>query len=248
MIFAELFIGIIINIKSMRKIIIFLPCLFFALFVSSPVLAHPGNTDIRGCHTCRTNCSSWGLKNGEYHCHQQKALPQPVEPVKSKFSETGGTTVPAPEYKNNNIVIIAEQKTTPISSEANKSEGFVDKNLSNKLKGRIILQVESNGEGWYVNPENNKRHFLGRPADTFSVMRQLGLGISEKDFNSFKDKAPQRLSGKILLRVESSGEAYYVNPVDLKMYFLGKPADAFEVMRNLGLGISNNDIRKIDTN
>jgi hypothetical protein len=31
--------------------------------------AHPGRTDSRGCHTCRTNCEAWGLDYGEYHCH-----------------------------------------------------------------------------------------------------------------------------------------------------------------------------------
>jgi len=33
------------------------------------VYAHPGRTDSRGCHTCKTNCVSWGLNQGEYHCH-----------------------------------------------------------------------------------------------------------------------------------------------------------------------------------
>ncbi len=123
-----------------------------------------------------------------------------------------------------------------------------DNVLAGKLRGRILLQVESNGEGWYINPENSKRYFLGRPADAFNVMRELGLGISNKDFDSFKGVAPKRLSGRILLKVEDSGKAYYVNPVDLKMYFLGRPSDAFKVMRNLGLGISNKDINKIYIN
>lgn len=232
----------------MRKNIIFLSCLFFSLLVFSPILAHSGNTDSSGCHTCRTNCSKWGLRNGEYHCHQQKALPQPVEPVKSKFLETGGITVSAPEYKNNSIIIPIEKKEIPTSNDINKIGGGIDKNLSDKLKGRIILQVESKGEGWYVSPENSKRYFLGRPADAFNMMRELGLGISNKDFDSFNGLAPKRLSGKILLKVEDSGKAYYVNPVDFKMYFLGRPSDAFEVMRNLGLGVSNNDINKIDIN
>lgn len=39
------------------------------LLVASPVLAHPGRTDSAGCHTCRTNCPSWDLYYGEYHCH-----------------------------------------------------------------------------------------------------------------------------------------------------------------------------------
>jgi hypothetical protein len=31
--------------------------------------AHPGRTDANGGHTCRTNCASWGLGQGEYHNH-----------------------------------------------------------------------------------------------------------------------------------------------------------------------------------
>ncbi len=119
--------------------------------------------------------------------------------------------------------------------------------LATKLKGKILLQVESNGEAWYVNPENEKRYYLGRPSDAFQVMRELGLGISNNDFNSFNGYAPSGLSGKILLKVEDNGKAYYVNPTDLKMHYLGKPEDAFQIMRELGLGISNNDLNSINT-
>ncbi len=34
-----------------------------------PAHAHPGRTDSSGGHTCRTNCDSWGLGQGEYHSH-----------------------------------------------------------------------------------------------------------------------------------------------------------------------------------
>lgn len=48
----------------------------FFLFVAMvslalPVFAHPGNTDKKGGHTCRTNCEKYGLKNGQYHLHSQ---------------------------------------------------------------------------------------------------------------------------------------------------------------------------------
>jgi len=118
-------------------------------------------------------------------------------------------------------------------------------NLANKLKGKILLQVEDSGQAWYIDPETEERAFLGRPADAFRIMRELGLGISENTYNSFSDYAPDRLSGKILLRVEASGEAYYVNPTDLKLYYLGRPADAFQVMREQGLGITNADLNNL---
>ena len=43
--------------------------------------------------------------------------------------------------------------------------------LEEKLSGKIVLQVEQNGEAWYINPNNYKRYFLGRPNDAFALMR-----------------------------------------------------------------------------
>ena len=114
------------------------------------------------------------------------------------------------------------------------------------LNGRILLQVEAHGEAWYVNPVNGYRYYLGRPADAFSVMRSLGLGITNADAAAFKaNGAPLRLTGRILLQVQDKGQAYYVNPLNRKLYYLGRPEDAFNVMRSLGLGITNADLIKI---
>lgn len=43
----------------------------FVLILPMSVFAHPGRTDAQGCHTCKKNCSSWGLTDGEYHCHNK---------------------------------------------------------------------------------------------------------------------------------------------------------------------------------
>jgi hypothetical protein len=53
-------------------------------------------------------------------------------------------------------------------------------------KGKIFLQIEGKGEAWYVNPVDGKRYFLGRPADAFNLMRKLGLGISNANFNALQ--------------------------------------------------------------
>ncbi|MEA2088921.1 MAG: hypothetical protein U9O55_03730, partial [Patescibacteria group bacterium] len=111
--------------------------------------------------------------------------------------------------------------------------------------GNILLQVEKNGEGWYVYPDNKKKYYLGRPADAFNVMRKLGLGATHQFINNYTIY-PDYVLGKILIDVEQNGEAYYIYPKDKKAYYLGRPADAFSVMRDLGLGISNNDVRKIN--
>lgn len=178
-------------------------------------------------------------------------------------------------------------------------------NLSH-LAGRIVLQVESNGEAWYIDPQNSDRYFLGRPADAFKLMREKGIGISnvnlqkipvgldslsgtDSDLDGLPDELEKSIEtkyqnkdsdsdgssdyeelergtnpnsqeanlfdpafvaanlGKIFIQVESRGEAWYVYPENGKRYFLGKPLDAFEVMRKLGLGISNSDLNLIQS-
>ena len=118
--------------------------------------------------------------------------------------------------------------------------------FASRVKGRILLQVQDKGQAWYISPMNGKRYSLGRPDDAFRVMKSLGLGISNINFNKLSSSAAAKsLAGRILIKVEDNGRAYYVNPVDLKLYYLGRPADAFGVMRSLGLGISNNDLSQI---
>ncbi len=123
---------------------------------------------------------------------------------------------------------------------------FLAVQASPDLSGRILLQVESHGEAWYVNPVNLQRYYLGRPDDAYGVMRNLGLGISESSYNQFKNLGPSNLKGRILLRVQANGEAYYVNPLDASLNYLGRPADAFALMRQFGLGINNSNLEKIN--
>lgn len=184
---------------------------------------------------------------------------------------------------------------------------FASNSLSDKLAGKILLQVENNGEAWYVSPQDKTRSFLGRPEDAFSVMRSQGIGISndnlnkivisldnlsgedsdgdglpdmfedavgtdknkqDSDSDGYNDKEElqnnydpmglgklnldanfqDKQKGKIFLQVENNGEAWYVSPQDGRRHFLGRPNDAFSVMRSQGLGISNSDIEQININ
>jgi hypothetical protein len=191
-----------------------------------------------------------------------------------------------------------------IFTNISKSNSAAD-NLYNKTKGRILLQVEDHGRGWYVNPESYERYFLGKPEDAFEVMQDQGKGItnndlkkipinskyfngtdtdgdglpdkieqsietlsSEKDSDKdgfddgselakgynplgkgllkFDKNLQKNLAGFIIIQVQSAGEAWYVDPVTLTRFFLGRPADAFEIMKKLGLGIKNTDLARIN--
>lgn len=129
----------------------------------------------------------------------------------------------------------------------------------NSLRGKIILKTEDKGEAYYISPNKKEMYFLSRPIIAFHVMREQGIGISNKDLekipvadnycpgydlgcdntNAHNTTFANSQKGKIFLQVENNGEAWYINPSDSKRYFLGRPADAFNLMRKLGLGISN---------
>jgi hypothetical protein len=52
-------------------------------------------------------------------------------------------------------------------------------------------------------------------------------------------------TGRILLQIEDKGQAWYISPIDQNRYFLGTPGNAFQIMKGLGVGISNSDLQKI---
>lgn len=204
----------------------------------------------------------------------------------------------------NKVIELSEE-----NNEFSKTIEVIDKNtgsLSEKLKGKIILRVEQNGEAYYINPQNKSIHSLGRPEEAFAVMREQGIGIANQnlkqipiglsnlegidtdedglpdsfeevigtnkykkdtDEDGYNDKIEveqgydplinngakkiidlnftNKQLGKIFLQVENNGEAWYINPEDEKRYFLGRPADAFKVMRDLGLGISEGNFEEL---
>ncbi|MFA6551771.1 MAG: phosphodiester glycosidase family protein [Patescibacteria group bacterium] len=78
-----------------------------------------------------------------------------------------------------------------------------------------------------------------------------GVKISEEGIISLAEglhPLSKRLSGRIVIQAEENGEAWYINPSDQKRYYLGRPEDAFAVMREQGLGITKKDLALIKKN
>ncbi|OGF28028.1 hypothetical protein A2331_02875 [Candidatus Falkowbacteria bacterium RIFOXYB2_FULL_34_18] len=125
--------------------------------------------------------------------------------------------------------------------------------ILNKLRGRIIVKPEDLGRAYYIHPILNKMFSLGSPNEAFSVMRSQGIGISNNNLTKFRENGKNNDNilieddfidihlGKIFLQVEENGEAWYINPENGERYFLNRPHDAFGIMQDLGVGITNND-------
>ena len=178
-------------------------------------------------------------------------------------------------------------------------------NLIKKIKGRIVLQVEENGEAWYVDPSTDKKYYLKDGASSYTALGAFGLGIRNSDLakipvgvesrfqlkdsdgDGLDDKLEkalgtdplnrdtdgddytdgdevkngydplgsdkqrvdttfaQKLNGKIVLQVENGGQAWYINPVDGRRYYMADGELAYQIMRFLSLGIKNTDLRQI---
>ena len=137
-----------------------------------------------------------------------------------------------------------------------------DSALATRLRGRILLQVESHGEAWYVRSKDLKRYYMKDGAAAYSIMRFFSTGITDVDLakilhvpNTDGMKAASsacasnalanRLRGEILLQVQQHGEAWYVDPVKCRAIYMKDGVVAYEVMRFLGLGILTRDLEKI---
>lgn len=210
------------------------------------------------------------------------------------------------------IELVKSEKTEVTASSVFKVSKSVTANsgasssLSERLKGHILLQVENNGEAWYVDTESKQRYYMKDGSIAYQMMRELGLGITndnlkkipiglnerfedmdydgdylsdkleeaigtdvysrdsdddgyfdgeevEAGYNplgpgkmTFDTNLIEKLKGKILLQVESRGEAWYINPQDGKRYYMADGDAAYDIMRFLSLGITNENLSKIE--
>ncbi|MCX6743584.1 MAG: SH3 domain-containing protein, partial [Candidatus Parcubacteria bacterium] len=151
--------------------------------------------------------------------------------------------------------------TTTIPSVTNPT--FSSSSLA-WLKGYILLQVQANGEAWYVDPVTFKRYYMKDGAAAYEMMRSFGLGITDADLYKIPDaedtmmlkssssvcstnSLANRLKGRILLEVQRNGEAFYVYPKNCRRIYMKDGATAYTMMRFLGLGITNVDLSKLSS-
>lgn len=140
-----------------------------------------------------------------------------------------------------------------------------DSSLTQRLSGRILLQVQGSGEAWYVRPSDSIRYYLKDGASAYQIMRNFSQGITDANLAQIpkvssvdemksstsvcsSNSLASRLKGQILIQVQQHGEAWYVDPVKCRAVYMPNGTAAYQMMRTLGLGITNSDLSKIKSN
>ena len=73
------------------------------------------------------------------------------------------------------------------SEEMKESSSVCSSNsMSERLKGKILLQVQQLGEAWYIHPDKCRRIYLKDGAAAYTIMRYLSLGITNADIGKIE--------------------------------------------------------------
>ncbi|MFA6194278.1 MAG: NosD domain-containing protein [Patescibacteria group bacterium] len=148
-------------------------------------------------------------------------------------------------------IVRTKDTVAEVIAAEKKLAGKVDAKLAARLAGRLLLQTETKGYIWYVNPKDNKRYFISQDS-ALSIFRSLALGITEANLNLIPTKESgqkgnaalrSRLKGRLLLRAEKAGRISYI---DLDGYRHDiESSNLMDIFRSLSLGITNTNLRKI---
>lgn len=172
-----------------------------------------------------------------------------------------------PRVKQLNLPLSAtEQK---VIAREKKMVQSINGPMIKRLKGRILLSVENNGEAFYLSPDTGTRFYLQDGTSAFNILRAVGLGVTTDtikkiplgrvDGTSAASEDPagsalqgsdtnlaKRLEGKLLLQVTGNnahGQAWYI--LNGKRYYLKDGDTAYLIMRKLSLGITEQNINQI---
>lgn len=137
--------------------------------------------------------------------------------------------------------------TPPVTTSAT-AVTTSDPTLVTKTRGYILLDVQARGEAWYFNPADSRRYYMRDGATAYQMMRSFGMGVFEADYDRMatgNTTLRSRFRGRIILRAQAHGEAYYIHPKTLTLHYLKDGPAAYEVMRYNSLGIASADLSKL---
>lgn len=93
---------------------------------------------------------------------------------------------------------------------------------------------------WYIDPDTQERYLIKDGVSVSRLLKKIGVATHDKELDkiSTDHNAGYEKRGEILIQVDKNGEAWYVNPIDLKKYYIQNGKDGFATIQNLALDIS----------
>lgn len=161
--------------------------------------------------------------------------------------KTGQTGWSMKEFlaKNDGTVNVTNANTTNSSGTNNTS-------LLGRVTGRLLLQVQQQGQIWYVDVPSQKRYLVTKD-QALPLFRALSLGITNQNLSQIfqcdgkvkpANELSNRLSGRLLLAVEDLGRVWYVYP-DQNCRYEVRTDNIMDLFRALSLGITDSDLAQI---
>lgn len=108
---------------------------------------------------------------------------------------------------------------------------------------------------WYVDPASRERYAVNSGNDFSRLLSNLSVPVDRKIMAQLPDVqgANQKISlpllmkyrGTILKNIAAGDKAYYLNPLDLKLYYLHNGKDGFTTAQGLALDISQERLAQI---
>lgn len=99
----------------------------------------------------------------------------------------------------------------------------IDLDLSQKLAGQILMQVEQNGELWYVNPQDNLRYYFPNMDYFLRAMSYISLGINQANLDLIVDSSriKEGMTKNIKIDVGRAQKlSYYLDDIKLGSFLI----------------------------
>ena len=98
------------------------------------------------------------------------------------------------------------------------------------LGGHAIAGKSTPQDLYYIKPSPYERFYVGDSISFTKALPKILIGVKNKDFKSWKGKAPQKYAGAFIIVVDDSGKLYYVHPKTREMFYANGSADAITLL------------------
>jgi len=119
--------------------------------------------------------------------------------------------------------------------------------LPNNLTGLILLQTQSYGRAWYVSPLNGARYYLKDKETAYEIFKKSARIVDSREIIA-KDSSILKKYKGLILTSDNSDTLTYIHPRTLLPYDIRNADQAFDVVKNVGIGVTDTLLARVPMN